>query len=903
MRISFRICFLFSIFNFTINRGYAATYYLSNLGNDSNVGTSIFEPWQSIAKLNTVTFLPGDSVLFLSGNIFRGQINLLNGGDENSPIYFGTYGGANPAIISGAELVTGWSVYLGDIYKAPFTGFASQLFMNGKRMTISRYPNSGFLIREAGIGSIGFVDSALTQADSFWNGAIVRMRISDRNYETDTVSSFSNYTVLFSDTAPGPVAAGYGYYFDNVFYELDSISEWYLSTGSQLIYLKTTSDPDTNVLEASVYDHGLLIQNGSSYITVENLRFEKQMLNGIYDESFTSGVIVKNCSFYSQGGSAVSFVGGSSKCNITSSELNDCLGEGLQLVESQSCVISGNEIKNVGLVPGYGVNSANQGFGIDLTTADTTIVENNFIDSTGNGAIFLGGNNCRIERNYCDHNILILNDLGGIYLYAPEGSNNMIKENFVLNTKGNTLGTPGNNISVGAIYLDETSENDSIQNNTIAFSSGRGILFDNGASDNSIANNLVFGCSESQLEFNKGILHSENNSIRNNILYSIRENSDPVRLVSDSLSFIPGVFDSNFYFNPYDYFSFHYQTIEQNHGYDYYYTLKQWQDYAGNDQHSSTTFFKWDRYKVVQTTSDNLITNGTFTNNFDGWATDDSSNIFFLLDNSTPLDFGCLKLLKPSPLPFPDGNVYASGFNIDSSLYYMLTISCFSTINRNVAITLRQNGEDYNFIAEKRFFPFSPLRNDYSFTLKPFASFESSRFEVLLTYIDSLVWIDNAGIYSADVSYEDPLKKSRLFINPSASEKSFDLGDTIFFDLNQNLVTQQLTLPPYSSTILIFDSSMILHQEEPITDQKNVSAFPNPIHPGNHLQINLNRAIDETIKLLLYDVRGQLLDEKTFSLFNSILNYKIPNHISDGVYFLRLAGKTNQFLIKVVVSQ
>src|ERR1700730_3258618 len=41
----------------------ATTYYVSSsAGNDANGGTSSGEPWQTVAKVNGQTFLPGDSI-------------------------------------------------------------------------------------------------------------------------------------------------------------------------------------------------------------------------------------------------------------------------------------------------------------------------------------------------------------------------------------------------------------------------------------------------------------------------------------------------------------------------------------------------------------------------------------------------------------------------------------------------------------------------------------------------------------------------------------------------------------------------------------------------------------------------------------------------------------------------
>ena len=51
-------------------------YYVSLLGDDSNVGTSKASPWQSIERVNAAQLLPGDTVLFQANQTFLGNLCL-----------------------------------------------------------------------------------------------------------------------------------------------------------------------------------------------------------------------------------------------------------------------------------------------------------------------------------------------------------------------------------------------------------------------------------------------------------------------------------------------------------------------------------------------------------------------------------------------------------------------------------------------------------------------------------------------------------------------------------------------------------------------------------------------------------------------------------------------------------
>src|SRR4030095_9798257 len=350
-------CILAGLLNLFCVPTHATTYYLSNNGNDANSGISADEPWQTITQLNTVVLQPGDSVLFLSGNIFRGQVNVLSSGSADDPVYFGTYGGANPAIISGAELITGWTVYSGSIYSAPFPQVAVHLFAAGKRMTPARFPNSGFLTHQEGIASTGFVDSSLTQADDFWTGSMVHFRTSDQLWETREVTGFSGDSVVWDGNSQMPVYGGYGYYFDHQFEELDSSTEWDFLPALQTIYFFAPGgvDPGTLPVEASVYDYGISLMNNSSNIVIHNIRFEKENKAGIGALTSSGNILIDSCAFILQGDRGVEWLNGGDSITISHCLFDECLAEGFGGSNLDEVFISKNNFHSTGLVAGYGV--------------------------------------------------------------------------------------------------------------------------------------------------------------------------------------------------------------------------------------------------------------------------------------------------------------------------------------------------------------------------------------------------------------------------------------------------------------------------------------------------------------------------------------------------------------------
>ena len=80
----------------------ANVYYVSSsLGNDLNNGLSIQSPFQSIEKLNSIQFNPGDSIYFKSGDYWEGMFWLNGSGSFSQPIVIGVYGGSIRPIING----------------------------------------------------------------------------------------------------------------------------------------------------------------------------------------------------------------------------------------------------------------------------------------------------------------------------------------------------------------------------------------------------------------------------------------------------------------------------------------------------------------------------------------------------------------------------------------------------------------------------------------------------------------------------------------------------------------------------------------------------------------------------------------------------------------------------------
>jgi hypothetical protein len=110
----------------------ATNYYVDPNGNDLNPGTAS-QPWKTVARVNAGPLLRGDTVYFARGGTWRETLAIPAAGNSANRITFDAHGtGANP-VISGAEVVTGWTTYGAgspNTYSAPLAASTAMVTAN-----------------------------------------------------------------------------------------------------------------------------------------------------------------------------------------------------------------------------------------------------------------------------------------------------------------------------------------------------------------------------------------------------------------------------------------------------------------------------------------------------------------------------------------------------------------------------------------------------------------------------------------------------------------------------------------------------------------------------------------------------------------------------------------------------
>jgi len=93
------------------------TYYLdSTNGLDTNSGTSLASPWQSLSKISSQALSPGDQVLFKSGERFDGHFVVNGSGTLAQPILISSYGNGSKPVLTGEVGAVGGGDYQEAIY-------------------------------------------------------------------------------------------------------------------------------------------------------------------------------------------------------------------------------------------------------------------------------------------------------------------------------------------------------------------------------------------------------------------------------------------------------------------------------------------------------------------------------------------------------------------------------------------------------------------------------------------------------------------------------------------------------------------------------------------------------------------------------------------------------------------
>ena len=862
--------FLAALLMVLANSAFATSYYISANGNDANSGTSPAQAWRTLARLDQVQYnlQPGDQVLLERGGVFRGVIPIGSSGTSSSPLTYGAYGTGTKPVVAGSDVITGWQPYQGNIWKATVSSPVQYVFVNGDLMTLARYPNTGWLRMDQGTAT-SLHDADLNQPNGYWEGTTAVIRGSYWSYNLGEVTGHSNSTLTFPSILDSPGNYTWGYFLRNKLSELDAPGEWYHDAATGTLYLQAPNnvDPNTLSVEASVREAGAVIAWHRKYVVIQDLTFRHYNEACIRNDGGMN-ITVSNCELTRSYHGLRSYGWDNTYTNCSFSEI---YATGAFLID-QGTVFSNNQMNDIANHPGLGENSWGY-FGVRAAGSDN-VLRNNVLDNIGYIGLSVD-NNALVEKNVVQNCLKILNDGGGITFDNADGM--IIRNNIVRDIIGNLESAatdfPNHEFISHGIYFGNTIiKNTLVQGNTVTRCAGSGIHVDHTmvASGNEIKNNVLFNNGiqlsisdwsnyngpGAQPPYYKGTF---DDVYSGNVLYSLSKDQLCMRqfYCYGGTPVDYGTFSNNRYFNPYNELSI--QLNNTFAGGVTYYTLERWQAVRGKDAGSTRSPFRLPDHTTTQELSGNLVQNGNFASNVNGWSGWPTNAQVSHVTNK--LDNGALKANLPDNSQYPSFTMSNPDlFPLQAQEWYRVRISLLSDAEGDLVVGLKGQSQASNpYRIAQRQVPFSAERRDLEMYFQSDRT-DQAQIQFANQWTEPMYFLDNVEVTRVTAAPIDPQLRNKLFVNDQITAQDFSLPDGCWTDINGNLLYGSVNVAAFKSTVIVQAPDDLCSMTTAVdegTDRAGFSMYPNPVPAGATL--TLSGLSGEEKQFIVSDLNGRMV--------------------------------------------
>jgi parallel beta-helix repeat protein len=598
---------------------------------------------------------------------------------------------------------------------------------------------------------------------------------------------------------------GWGYFLSNKMEALDTAGEFYFNSSQQKLYLWSVSLPTNNSVEASVYDYGINIEN-ASYIRISNISFRHQQVNGVNAGYNKTNISIQQCRFNAIYLKAIDITAVDNVV-IKDNIITDIYGKGIKAWDCKNIIVQNNTIKRVGLYPGRATKDEIGYTALEIEgEIDNGNISFNKLDSIGYCGLKFSINT-RIENNLINNFCLTTDDGGATYtcIYDPSHPNSrggtgcVLRNNIIQNGIGNIQATPDKTCYANGIYMDDASGNALIQNNTVFNCAQAGIYLHNSI-NNTVRGNTLYNCHGALMSMIQDSISTTpvaNNTIMKNILYSVDESSYPLVLTNwENRNLDFATYAGNYYCSPYNELSISTENQINNSPRYNLYTVSQWK--ALKDASAKSSHVSWNAYSVIDIISDNLIVNGDFNSNIDGWwCWSPTNTCISSWGINNQLNNGSWHLQCEDGCAF-NLNYY---FSLEAGQAYELSFSTIALDPGTVTVQTR-DATTYRNLEMQKTVPVDSKRKDHRIIFMPTYGTNPARIDYDVNTNAPDYWLDNIRLLKVKVLYDDPLKRNLIFINKTNSTKKITLSQTLY-DLDDHAVSGSITLAPYSSKILL----------------------------------------------------------------------------------------------------
>jgi hypothetical protein len=338
----------------------AADLYVSPTGNDAAAGTSA-APLATLAaardkadqlKVNntSVTVYLRGGTYYLSAPVVFGP---ANSGTATAPVVYTAYSGEKPIISGGIKVTSAWTAYSGNanimMTTIPANLKVDQLFLNGTRQVLARYPN--FDVNQVILNGYASDCVSATRIARWANpaegpGFIRGLQVYEWGGNSFIITGKSG--IAITQTWVGDNNRGSGLdpthrMVENIFEELDAAGEWFYrkSTGQLFFWPPAGANLSTATIELASQDElirfvGSSASSASSvkYIQFDGITFThayRTLFSQPYEEIFASdwavaragaifmqnaeNITIENCLFDQLGGNGI-FISGYNRNHV-----------------------------------------------------------------------------------------------------------------------------------------------------------------------------------------------------------------------------------------------------------------------------------------------------------------------------------------------------------------------------------------------------------------------------------------------------------------------------------------------------------------------------------------------------------------------------------------------------------
>lgn len=557
-----RIVLIALVFSFA--QLFGLDYYVSPDGNNLQSGT-LESPFRTLEKardtirlLKMTQEMPVEGInVFLKGGSYNRsssfELTTEDSGSENSVIKYTAYNGEIP-VITGSQTLTSsdfsivtdstilnrlpadmsGKVYQIDLEQQGITnlsplkqvgfGWNKQplpaiLEVDEKIMSISRYPNNGFMTisnvqTNTSIprnddpepwhgGTFSYSDNRADRwvnAEDPWVYGYWRWDWADGNLEVSSINSATNQ-ITTSDASWYGLLAGQRFYAYNLLEEIDMPGEYYINRLTNMLYVYPPEGIDLlqSTVKLAMLEEPIINITNASNITFEGISFNLTTGRGV-QLTDCSNVLVKGSEFKRIGLTAVAI--GDEETAFDSTRLMDSEAGGGRNNGVKDCLIYDTFEKGISIMGGdrttlepgnnYAINNQIFDYAKFYRTYNAAITLNgvgnkainNLIYDGPHQAIQFAGNDHLIEKNRIYNVCYETSDSGAIYAVRDwTYRGNVIKYNYISDMP---------NGEVYAIYLDDMTSSAKIFGNiieSIGHSSGANLF--GGGRSSSFENNIL----------------------------------------------------------------------------------------------------------------------------------------------------------------------------------------------------------------------------------------------------------------------------------------------------------------------------------------------------------------------------------------------------------------------------